>query len=259
MCLVKGKRKKMDLEKAKQQFIQFANQYDSKNPKVKSRVEHTFRVMQISEEIARKMKLSAEKIELARLIGLLHDIGKFEGLIKGAETSKEHGDMGVEILLEDKFLRKFIQNDTYDTIILTAVKNHSKIKIEGNLSEEEALFCKLIRDADKLDIFYEAAEIFWKDAKEEMENSKIAVEVEAALKVGKVVERKQGEKFKGVDRVLHIIGFIYDLNFQESFQIIKENNNINKILDRFDYQIPETKEKMKKITKTVNQYINQKI
>ena len=53
------------------------------------------------------------------------------------------------------------------------------------LSKEEILFSKIIRDADKLDILYEGAEIFWKSEEEveRVENSKINVKVEQQFKV----------------------------------------------------------------------------
>jgi putative nucleotidyltransferase with HDIG domain len=41
---------------------------------------HTYHVADNARNIAEKLKLSKEDIELAELIGLLHDIGRFEEL-----------------------------------------------------------------------------------------------------------------------------------------------------------------------------------
>ncbi len=46
--------------------------------KIRLKVEHTYRVADISEQIAEKLGLSEEDIALAWLIGMLHDIGRFE-------------------------------------------------------------------------------------------------------------------------------------------------------------------------------------
>ena len=49
-------------------------------------------------------------------------------------------------------LRKQQQDIEYDEIIKKAIHNHNKLLIEEGLTKEEELFCKIIRDADKLDI-----------------------------------------------------------------------------------------------------------
>ena len=46
-----------------------------------------------------------------------------------------------------------IFTEQYDCIIYKAINNHNKFEIERGLSERELLHCKIIRDADKLDIF----------------------------------------------------------------------------------------------------------
>ena len=51
------------------------------------------------------------------------------------------------------------------------------------------------------------------------------------------------------------IAFIYGLYFKESLLYIKENNYINKLIDRFNYELNDTKEKMKKIRNKGNKYI----
>lgn len=58
--------------------------------------------MKISKRIAKGMKLTQEEIDIATLIGLLHDIARFEQYtkyhtFKDAE-SIDHGDLGAEIL-----------------------------------------------------------------------------------------------------------------------------------------------------------------
>ena len=48
--------------------------------KVRLKIVHTYGVVKQSEEIAKRMRLSEEDTELARMIALLHDIGRFEQL-----------------------------------------------------------------------------------------------------------------------------------------------------------------------------------
>ena len=65
----------IDIEKAKQEFIVYTEKYDLQNENIKRKQEHSLRVMQISEKLAKMLGLSKEEIQLATLIGLLHDIG----------------------------------------------------------------------------------------------------------------------------------------------------------------------------------------
>ena len=173
----------MDISKAKKEFIKYTNNYDTQNEHIAMKIGHSIRVMDISGEIAKDLNLKDEQIELAKMIGLLHDIARFEQWTryKTFKDSKsiDHGDLGVEILKENDFIRKFVDEEKYDKIILTAIKNHNKYKIEKNLTEEELMFSKIIRDADKLDIMYEGVEIFWEDEQEvkEIEQSDITPEV----------------------------------------------------------------------------------
>ena len=64
----------IDIKKATQEFDKYARNYDLTLETLKRKYHHTYRVMKISEDIAKSLNLSEEDIELAKLIGLLHDI-----------------------------------------------------------------------------------------------------------------------------------------------------------------------------------------
>ena len=70
----------IDRERVKQAFQEYTGTYDIHDEKIRLKVEHTYRVADISEQIAEKLGLSEEDIALAWLIGMLHDIGRFEQL-----------------------------------------------------------------------------------------------------------------------------------------------------------------------------------
>ena len=251
----------IDIKKAQNEFLEYTKNYDLEDENIKRKQGHSLRVMAISKKIAEKLKLDGEKIELATLIGLLHDIARFEQYTRYKTfrdaDSIDHGDYAVEILERD--IRKYIDTNKYDSIIKVAIKNHNKYKIEDGLNEEELLFSKIIRDADKLDIFYEAIEMFWKGTEEEISNSILDEEIEKQIKNRLQVFRKKDYNPKGINKVMATISFIYDINFKESFQIIKENDYINKILDRFDFKEYNTKQKVIDIRKIIDEYINSKI
>lgn len=253
----------MELEKAKEEFLKYTNKFDLNEPAIKRKQEHSIRVMEISNKIAKDLKLEEKQIELATLIGLLHDIARFEQYTKfhtfSDSESIDHGRFAVEILEENKFIRKFIKEEKYDQIIMKAIYNHNKFKIEQNLDEEELLFAKIIRDADKIDIMYQAVEIYWKDEKTQIEKSLISNNIYEQIKNLKQIKRINGEKFENVDRVLSVISFTFDINFKESLKIIEQEDYINKIITRFNFEKSETKNKMIEIQKITNDYTKQYI
>ena len=251
----------IDLEKAKQEFINYTSKYDIKNEHISRKVGHSIRVMNISKRIAIKIGLTQDEIKIAEIIGLLHDIARFEQFTQ-FETfndlnSFDHGNYALEIL--DKDIRKYIQNDKYDEIIKIAIKNHNKFEIEEGLKEKELVFAKLIRDADKIDIIYEAVEMFWKGIENQINNTKISERVEKQFKSYKQIKRgKDDEKIPNIDEVIGVIAFIFDVNYRESFEIIKKEDYINKILTRFDLKDQKSKEKFEEERNIANIYINER-
>ncbi len=250
----------IDIEKAKKEFIRYTNEYDSTNPNIARKIGHSFRVMEISTNIAKGLNLEEEQIDLATLIGLLHDIARFEQMKKyntfNDQNSIDHGDYGVEILNKD--IRKYIATDKYDTIIKKAVKNHNKFEIEENLTDEESLFSKMIRDADKIDILFEATCMFWKDNQKEIETEIVSDSIFNKFKNCKTIKRTKEDNLN-IDSVIRIIAFIFDVNFKSTFVILKNENYINKIIDRFDFKNSETKEKIEEIRQIANKFLEEKL
>jgi len=249
----------IDLENAKIEFIKYTDNYDLKNEHIKRKQLHSLRVMEISKQIAQGLGLSQQEIDLAILIGLLHDIARFEQYTKYKTFSDlqsiDHGDYGVEIL--KKNIRKYIQNNEYDEIIIKAVKNHNKFQIEKGLSEKEELFAKIVRDADKIDIFYESVEMFWNGQENQVEESTISEEVIKQFDNLSQIKRKQQET--ACDKVIRVITFIFDMNFKSSFQILKQEDYINKIIDRYNFKDEYTKVKVEQIREKANEYLKQKV
>ena len=253
----------MNLENAKKEIELFVQQYDLEYPKMKRKLKHSYRVMENAGKIAESLNLNEKEIEISKMIGLLHDIGHFE-TIKIKDILKEdkkidHGDFGVEILQKDNYIRRFIDEEKYDNIIFKAIKNHNKFKIEEGLSEEELLYAKIIRDADKLDIFYEGVEMFWtkREDIEAVNNSKITDKVLNDFYNNSLIDRKEIET--KADGIISFIGFLFDINFKYDFEVLKKEDYINKILDKFTFYDEKTAEQMKKIRTIAKSYIDKQL
>ena len=244
----------VNLEKAKTEFLKYTENYDLTNENIRRKQGHSIRVMNISKQIAVELNLSDDQIQIAALIGLLHDIARFEQYTQyqtyNDNRSFDHGDYGVEILNKD--MRKYIKTDKYDKLIKMAIKNHNKFEIEEGLYEEESLFAKIIRDADKIDILYEAVSMFWNGEEKDINNTEISSKVMEKIEERELIKRDKNKAFCGIDKVMSVLAFIFDINYKPSFKIIKENDYINKIIDRFEFK---EKEKVRNIAL---QYLQEK-
>ena len=251
----------IDIEKAIKEFIKYTENYDLKAEAIERKQKHSLRVMEISKKIATELKLNEEEIKLATLIGLLHDIARFEQYAQYKTyrdaDSFDHGDYGVKILNKD--IRNYIDTDEYDKIIKCAVKNHNKYKIEDGLTEKERLFCKIVRDADKLDIFFEAETMFWKDDIDRINVEKCTItdEIMEPILNKETIKIKKGDN--ELVRLLSMIAFVFDINFKPSLSIIKNKKYIDNILNRFEFKDENTKKQIELIKENVNNYIDERL
>ena len=99
--------------------------------------------------------MDGESKFIAWVSTLLHDIGRYEQF-KRYKTfldrhSVNHIGLAIEILTKENILES-LENEL-QTLILAVIANHNNLSIPDNLHDIEQYFTKLLRYADKLDIF----------------------------------------------------------------------------------------------------------
>lgn len=152
---------KIDRERCLKAFGEYVAAYDPADPKIALKVEHTYRVAELAQGIARDEGLAAEDVDLAWLCGLLHDIGRFEqvrryGTFSDAK-SVSHAALGVHVLLDEEHLWDFVDGEGRDAaefadFVSTVVGTHSDYRLPEGLDMRTRMFCDILRDADKVDI-----------------------------------------------------------------------------------------------------------
>ena len=254
----------IDRKKVKNIFKKYTDNYDTSDEKIKLKVDHTYRVAALSERIARSLGLGDDDTNLAWLIGMLHDIGRFEqlknyGTFSDAE-SIDHAHYGVELLFEDGLIEKFAsenaakdlkgtkylketavksESEEKETkeiseldILRKAIWNHSAYRVEEGLSERVRMFCNIIRDADKIDILkvnYDVTlEVIYDVTTEELKNSGVTDEVMKAFMEHHAVLRSL--KKTPIDNLVGHAALVFELVYNESFKIVKEQGYIEKML-----------------------------
>ena len=254
----------IDLQHAKEEFERYLDGYDRENDKVKLKIVHTYGVVACSRKIAKGLKLSEEDQKLAEVIGLLHDIGRFEQLKRYDSFepgTMDHASFGVEILFKEGMIRRFVKEDRWDSIIRTAIARHSDYQLKGIKDERELLHAKIIRDADKLD-----------NCRVKLEDSIETMLGASAKEVGKTeISPQIMQQFEArtsilsetrktkMDYWMSYLAYFFDINFKVTYKIIDENHYVDKLVERIPYTNPETADKMKELRAELNQYIENMI
>ena len=94
-------------------FAEYVRNYDPSDEKIKLKIDHTYRVAGLCQSIAKSLNLSEADVDIAWLLGMLHDIGRFEqirrfGTFSDAD-SVDHAEFGADLLFKEGLIRKFAE------------------------------------------------------------------------------------------------------------------------------------------------------
>lgn len=228
------------------------NNYDMTLKEINLKYYHSKRVAILSKKLAQELNYNFHDVKLATQIGLLHDIARFYEYTRfGKFTSTkifDHGAMGVEILKNDNFIRKFNVNPDDEEILYAAIKNHNKAFIEKKYADNK--FCKLIRDADKTDIFYIISNS--EKYKSKFEGFNVSPKVYTNFMNHEVINTKDVRTY--ADNVLCNLAYIYDVNYDITLKLIDEKKYLDKI-----YDLIENKEMFKRYFNEISIYIEMRL
>ena len=242
----------MNKEELKEIFKNYVNNFDMNDNAIIRKFYHSYRVMDLSMLIAKHTDIPEENIEIAEIAGLLHDYARFPQWEKYKTYSDiesiDHGDLAVELLFTNSAISQYCNNVRYYDEIFDSIKYHNKLFIPEHLSEHNKLMCKIIRDADKLDIFY----LFGvnKDLIPEDEEN-ISLEVEQDFYSKKSIDRRKVKNKS--DNILLDLAMVFDLNFDYSYKYLYDLKLIEKI-----YEGIENKEKYGKYFDYIIEYIKER-
>lgn len=256
----------IDLKQAFQAFQEYANNYPN-TERIKLKVKHTERVMKNCINLAKSLNLSEEDVALAGLIGLLHDIGRFEQ-VKRYNTfvdsqSINHAMFSSEQLFENALIRNFISDKKYDDIIKKAIENHNKFEIDKDVTDKALLMSKIIRDADKCDIYVQVLEsdpVLVFDGNYDR-TDKVSDKVLSDFMQHKCIQTK--DMNCKADDYVRKVALIYDFYFPNSLKVISEQNLISRLtqhfISAFEFINPETVNTICNVNKHANAYIASQI
>lgn len=255
---------KIEREKALSAFDNYVQNYDKTDEKVRLKIEHTYRVCALCEEIAKSSGFDEDEVEIAWLTGLLHDVGRFEQLRRYGTfvdaQSIDHAEFGADILFQEKEIRNYIDDVSEDELLEKAVRCHSAYRVPENYTTREKKFANLLRDADKIDILkvnilFPLEEIY-NVTTQELKNCTVTQEVMQAFHEEHAVLRTL--KKTPVDNVVGHISLVYELVYPVSTQIMYEQGYLEKLMN-FQSELAETNRQFDEIRRKMRQYVTDKI
>ncbi|MBQ7943498.1 MAG: HD domain-containing protein [Lachnospiraceae bacterium] len=250
----------IDREKALKCFQDYVKDYNIEDEKIRLKVEHTYRVSELCERIAKESGFTDDEVDIAWLTGLLHDVGRFEQVrIYGTfidADSIDHAQFGADILFKEGRIRDYIEDTSEDELLEKAIRAHSAYRIPEDYTQREQRFAHLLRDADKIDILkvniiFPLEEIYNVTTKE-LREAKITEEVVQAFYEEHAVLRSL--KKTPVDHVVGHISLMYELVYPVSYRIVEEQGYLDKLMD-FESECEETKKQFSMMKEKMREYL----
>lgn len=225
----------------KQWFEEYVHAFHTGDPEhdrnIDLKIEHTRRVCIEILDIGESLHLNSGDLRLAEVAALFHDIGRFEqydryGTFYDAR-SEDHASLGAMVLTRNAVLEG-IDRKTQG-LILRVIGYHNNRTLPQDETADCLFFTKLLRDADKLDIFRVVTDYY--RGKAGTRNSSIELglpdipdiseAVYADVAAGRIVNMDSLRSFN--DFKLLQMAWVYDVNFPRTFQLIRDRGYLEMI------------------------------
>jgi len=239
-----------DVAPLRERFLDYVKGFDSPRSEIQRNYDikkkHTERVVSEILGLAAALGLPEREKNLAEIIALFHDIGRFEQFRRyqtfSDRKSENHAALGLKVLAEEEMLMSL--DESVRDLILRSIGNHNRPSLPPDEPEPGRFFSRLLRDADKLDIWRVVVEYYHRKEAErnpalELElpdTPGISPDVERALRSGRIVDVRDVANLNDVK--LLQAGWIFDINFQSTLDRIRER----RYLERIREALPESKD-----------------
>ncbi len=232
----------IDLLNMRQWFSNYCNRFASSDKEEQKNIAlkevHSRHVASNMVAIAGEMLHNRNKVFIAEAIGLLHDVGRFPQYAQYKtfrdSVSVNHGKLGAEIICEEDILGRVPRHE--QELISDAVRFHNAFAIPESFDPETVFFLKMIRDADKLDIWRVFSEFYEKsngerasavglDLPDIPDYSENVLACLSERRLATLAEIKTLNDFKIMQ-----LCWVYDLNFPVSCRLALERGMIDRII-----------------------------
>jgi len=233
------------------------------NANIKLKEEHSKRTCEEMLYLAEELGLSDEQKQIAETIALLHDIGRFEQFVRyrtyNDPRSVDHGLLGLEVLRQTKVLNGLERKER--KLIEKAIEYHGQKQLPADLDGRCLLFSRLIRDADKIDVYYVVTD-YYRQYRDNPDGFKLEVELPDepgySAEVVEDILRGRPTDYRILrtwnDMKLCQLGWVYDVNFTPTLKRIRQRKFLEMILEF----LPQTSD-IEKVKEKIFGYIDSRI
>lgn len=225
---------------------------------VRLKSEHTKRVCIEMSALCGSIPLDEYRGILAAITALLHDVARFEQFrlyrTFSDRASVDHAALAIDIINENSLLDD-LGDDRARQSVKEAIRHHNAATIPQGLSEEGLLLCRLLRDADKLDIFKIALDYYIKPDPNRRETIQVGIP-DGIMMTPVVLERVLRREIVPFELIKTLtdfkviqLGWVYDLNFVWSLKCVLQRGYIDGLCS----QLPADKQ-VKEIVQAVLDY-----
>jgi len=256
-----------DLLYFKKWFADYVATFTSEDPEVQTNIdlkrEHTLRVCRASREIGLDLNLSPNDLRLAEIAALFHDIGRFEQFTRhrtfSDKRSFNHAAFGVGLLIKSDVLSRL--GIFEQELIIKSISSHNMLELPDEDDETIRLHQRLLRDADKLDIWWVVSDYYRERAAGKInpglelnqpDTPGISPAVFERIMNGETVLFADLQNLN--DFKLLQIGWVFDVNFAPTLRRLKERG----YLDMIRSHLPDD-ENVNELFDCVNNYIEQRL
>ncbi len=211
-----------------------------RNNMIRLKYDHSHRVAALCGRIASALCWSGEDKDAAVTMGLLHDVGRFAQYSKyrtfSDNRSENHGEAGYELITSSGLLDGLDARLAH--AILMGVRYHNRREVPAFLEDDNLNFVRLIRDADKLDIFGIFDEAIRDESFAGRLKSALNIEIEGAVNPAALEDVMRDETVandhisNGMDFLVMMLSWVFDLNYMPSNEILAESGTLDLITGR---------------------------
>ena len=199
---------------------------------IRLKIDHTRRVCDNMHLLTDGEGLSPDDSLIASSIALLHDVGRFPQYRRWRtfrdSQSDNHARLSVDVIRAHNILNSL--NTDERLLIEEAVRFHNLLAVPQQLKSASSIFLRLIRDADKLDIWRVFLEYFASPEGERASATMLGLAdlpgvsnlCLEQLSAGRIVRLESVTCIN--DFKLLLVSWVYDLNFSTSYRLVDESN-----------------------------------
>jgi hypothetical protein len=204
---------------------------------IRLKEDHTLRVVECMEALATGEGLDEVETLIARTVALLHDVGRFPQYRRWRtfrdSESDNHARLSLEVIHSEKVLDRL--SDGERLLIEEAVRFHNLLALPEQVASPTDRFIRLIRDADKLDIWRVFLEYYTLPEAERAsavglgfpDLPEVTPACLDALAGGMIVRLDQARVLN--DFKLLQISWVYDLNFATTRRLLLERSYLTQL------------------------------